>query len=105
MATMDLSPSSMYGGLTALEGVQLELCSLLRQVFCPFCMSPDAALLCGKISFAIQMSGETLSDREPLVAFVCPNSHFFMVRERDVLRTIPSKSSGGDQTRTQTQAA
>jgi hypothetical protein len=98
-------PTTIYGGLTSLEGVQLEVCSLLRQVFCPFCMSPDAALLSGKITLAVKMSGEGVIDNEPLAAFLCPNSHFFMVREGEVMRPIPLKAGGEDRIHSQSQAA
>jgi hypothetical protein len=81
MATVNRSD---YAGLPFVEGIQFCSCSLSRAVSCPFCSSPDAALIAGRISFTATMGGEALTDKEPLAAFVCPNSHLFLVRERDV---------------------
>jgi hypothetical protein len=79
-----------YAGLLSVGGIQLGDCALTRPILCPFCANPDAALLSGRISFAAKMSGEIMSDSEPLAAFICPNSHVFLVRERDVLDVGPS---------------
>lgn len=80
----------MYAGLTSLQGLQVGSCSLDRQIFCPFCMSSDAAILSSEVHFTARMSEHIVSEQEPLAAFVCPNSHFFLVRTRDVLPVGPS---------------
>ena len=54
MATL---PNKQYAGLPFVDGISLESCSLSRPVVCPFCTSPDAALMAGKVSFAAMMGG------------------------------------------------
>lgn len=53
-------------------------------------MSSDAAILSSEVHFTARMSEHIVSEQEPLAAFVCPNSHFFLVRTRDVLPVGPS---------------
>jgi hypothetical protein len=79
-----------YAGLFSVQGIKYETCTLSREVFCPYCMNPDAALLSGRISFAAIMSGDIVSDPEPFAAFVCPNSHIFLLRQRDVIDVNPA---------------
>jgi hypothetical protein len=74
-----------YAGLLSVEGIKFETCALSQQVFCPYCMSPDAALLSGEIHFAAKMKEDVVTDRQPLAAFICPNSHIFLLLERDVV--------------------
>jgi hypothetical protein len=74
-----------YAGLPCVEGIKFETGALSQQVFCPYCMSPDAALLGGKIRFTAKMSEDVVADRQPLAAFICPNSHIFLLLERDVV--------------------
>ena len=99
MATL---PNKQYAGLPFIDGISLESCSYSRPVVCPFCSSPDAALMAGKVSFAAMMGGDILTDKEPLAAFVCPNAHVFLVRERDIAPIhIPSLPGGRTQPRQQ----
>src|SRR3977135_4188652 len=78
-----------YAGLLSVGGIQLGDCAPTCPILCPFCGNHDAALLSGRIRFAAKMSVEIVSDSEPLAAFICPNFHVFLVRERDVLDVGP----------------
>jgi hypothetical protein len=42
-------------------------------------------MLTGEIKLSAIMGGEPLTKNQPLAAFVCQNSHLFLVREGDVL--------------------
>jgi hypothetical protein len=98
MATVNRSD---YAGLPFVDGIKLGNCSLSYPVSCPFCSNPDAALVAGRISFAATMGGEVITDKEPLAAFVCPNSHLFLLREQDVVAIAPPVTSLGRTVRTQ----
>jgi hypothetical protein len=85
-----------YAGLLSVEGIKFETCALDRPIFCPYCTHPDAALLSGKIHFAAMMSGDVVTDREPLAAFVCPNAHVFLLLAKDI---APVKTAKAKQVR------
>jgi hypothetical protein len=91
-----------YAGLPSIDGIRWDSCSLSRLVSCPFCSSPDVALLAGKVRFAATMGQEIVADQEPLAAFLCPNAHVFLVRECDVAPVhVPSLAEGRTHSRPQ----
>jgi hypothetical protein len=84
-----------YAGLLEVDGINFDTCSLTQPVFCPFCMSPDAALLAGRVSFTARMDAEDVGNPQPIAVFLCPASHLFMVRQRDIL-AAPSQVKRAD---------
>jgi hypothetical protein len=75
---------SGFAGLLSVEGIEAGYCALSRPVRCPFCSSHDAAIMSGNISFVAKMNGQVLTDKVPLSAFVCANSHLFFLRASDI---------------------
>jgi hypothetical protein len=80
-----------YAGLESVAGIRAVACPSLPDVACPFCASPDLAFMMGKISFRAMISGDDLFDgkSQPLVTVVCSRSHFFFLRENDILAKTP----------------
>ena len=88
---MKMSNSNAYSGLPKIPGISFGSTVLLHDIVCPFCSSPDAALLAGAITFTATMSGDDLFEGKPqtLAAFLCPRSHVFFVCERDIVPAKP----------------
>jgi hypothetical protein len=82
---MGTSNHTDYAGLLQVEGIRLRTCALSRHVVCPFCRCDEVALLSGRVIFEAKMSGEIVSEEQSFAAFICTNSHLFLVREQDVL--------------------
>jgi hypothetical protein len=80
------SPQS-YVGLESIAGIRSIECPSLPDLVCPFCGSTDLGFMMGKISFSAIISGDDLFEGKPqsLVTVVCPKSHFFLLREKDLL--------------------
>lgn len=83
------SRSLAFGGLESVAGIRSVPCPSLPDLVCPFCASTDVAVIMGKVSFAATIEGDDLLDGKPqaLVTVLCWNSHFFLIREEDLLGT------------------
>jgi hypothetical protein len=79
--------SPAYAGLESAAGIRAVACPSLPDMACPFCASTDLAFVMGKVSFCAMISGDDLFDgkSQSLVTVVCSKSHFFFLRENDIL--------------------
>ncbi len=63
----------------------LTASSTIPDVTCPLCANSTVALLLTKVNFSATLDGENfVEETQPLAAFICPKSHIFFLRERDV---------------------
>jgi hypothetical protein len=81
--------SLAFAGLESVAGIRSVLCPSLPDLVCPFCASTDVAVLMGKMSFTATIEGHDLFDGkpQPFVMVLCSSSHFFLIREEDLLGT------------------
>ncbi len=60
--------------------------STIPDVTCPLCANSTVAFLLTKVNFSATLDGENFVDEtQALAAFICPRSHIFFLRERDVV--------------------
>ncbi len=58
---------------------------MIPDVTCPLCANSTVALLLTKVNFSATLDGENFVDEaQPLAAFICPKSHIFFLRHRDI---------------------
>jgi hypothetical protein len=63
----------------------LTASSTIPDVTCPLCANSTVALLLTKVNFSATLEGENFVEKtQPLAAFICPKSHIFFLRERDI---------------------
>jgi len=81
------SPAQNPYVFASVAGIRTVPCPSLPDLICPFCGSTDTAMMMGKISFSATISGDDLfgAGLEALVGVLCERSHFFLLREKDVL--------------------
>ena len=64
----------------------LTASSTIPDVTCPLCANSTVALLLTKVNFSATLEGENfVEETQPLAAFICPKSHIFFLRERDIV--------------------
>jgi hypothetical protein len=89
--TSTVSDGPANSGAESVAGLHSATFSSLPEITCPLCATRSVGVLIGKASFSVTISGEDLlNSDQPAVGIVCSNSHFFILREKDVFRRKPN---------------